>query len=103
MYMKPYMIQYPIAYPNYGKLQRPIAYNNNLVKNNVCAAIKQGEGSNEQNSKGVQLRWCPSGLSRTQKRRLQRMRKQGLMEQSTAVTPARSATKKVWRPKQVVP
>jgi hypothetical protein len=40
--MKPYMIQYPIAHPNYGKLQRPIAYNNNLVKNNVCATIKQG-------------------------------------------------------------
>jgi hypothetical protein len=103
MYMKPYMIQYPIAHPNYGKLQRPIAYNNNLVKNNVCATMKQGGGSNEQNSKGMQPRWCPSGLSRTQKRRLQRMRKQGSMEQSTAVTPARSVTKKVWRPKQVVP
>jgi hypothetical protein len=36
------MIQYPIAYPNYGKLQRPIAHNNHLVKNNVCATIKQG-------------------------------------------------------------
>jgi hypothetical protein len=103
MYMKSYMIQYPIAHPNYGKLQRPIAHNNNLVKNNVCATVKQGGGSNEQNSKGMQPRWCPSGLSRTQKRRLQRMRKQRSMEQSTAVTPARSTTKKVWRPKQVVP
>jgi hypothetical protein len=56
MYMKPYMIQYHIAHPNYGKLQRSIAYDNNLVKNNVCAAIKQGEGSNEQNSKGMQQR-----------------------------------------------
>jgi hypothetical protein len=54
--MKPYMIQYHIAHPNYGKLQRSIAYDNNLVKNNVCAAIKQGEGSNEQNSKGMQQR-----------------------------------------------
>jgi hypothetical protein len=36
------MIQYPIAHLNYGKLQRPIAYNKNLVKNNVCATIKQG-------------------------------------------------------------
>jgi hypothetical protein len=61
--MKPYMIQYPIAHPNYGTLQRPIAYNNNLVKNNVCATINQGAGSNEQNSKGMQPRWCPSGLS----------------------------------------
>jgi hypothetical protein len=101
--MKPYMIQYPIAHPNYGKLQTPIARNNNLVKNNVCAAIKLGGGSNEQNSKGMQPRWCPLGLSRTQKRRLQRMRKQGSMEQSTVVTPARSATRQVWRPKQVVP
>jgi hypothetical protein len=40
--MKTYMIQYPIAHPNYGELQRPIAYNNNLVKNNVCTTIKQG-------------------------------------------------------------
>jgi hypothetical protein len=54
--MKPYMIQYPIAHPNYGTLQRLIAYNNNLVKNNVCATIKQGEGSNKQISKGMQLR-----------------------------------------------
>jgi hypothetical protein len=68
--MKPYMIQYPIAHPNYGKLQTPIARNNNLVKNNVCAAIKQGGGSNEQNSKGMQPRWCPSGLSRTQKKEI---------------------------------
>jgi hypothetical protein len=73
MYMKPDMIQYPIAYPNYGKLQRPIAQNNNLVKNNVCATIKQGGGSNEQNSKCMQPRWCPSCLSRSQKRRLQQM------------------------------
>jgi hypothetical protein len=32
MYMKSYMIQYLIAYPNHDKLQRPIAYSNNLVK-----------------------------------------------------------------------
>jgi hypothetical protein len=51
--MKSYMIQYPIAHPNYGKLQRPNAYSNKLVKNNVCATIKQGGGSNEQNSKGM--------------------------------------------------
>jgi hypothetical protein len=68
MYMKSYMIQYPVAHPNYGELQRPIAYNNNMVKNNVCTTIKQSGGSHEQNSKGMQSRWCPSGLSRTQKR-----------------------------------
>jgi hypothetical protein len=102
--MKPYMIQYPIAHPNYGTLRRPIAYNNNLVKNNVCATIKQGEGINEKNSKGMQLRWCPSCLSRTQKRKSQWMRKKRSMEQPKVVTPARSATtKQVWRPKQVVP
>jgi hypothetical protein len=67
--LKPYMIQYPISHPNYGKLQIPMAYNNNLVKNNVCTTIQQGGGTNEQNSKGMQLRWCPSGLSRTQKKR----------------------------------
>jgi hypothetical protein len=34
---------------------------------------------------------------------LQRMRKQGSMEQRAVVIPARSAaTKQVWRPKQVV-
>jgi hypothetical protein len=97
--MKPYMIQYPIAHPNYGTLRRPIAYNN-LVKNNVCTTIKQGEGSNEQNSKGMQPRWCPSCLSRTQKRNLQWMRKQRSMDQPTVVTPTRSTTtKQVWRPK----
>jgi hypothetical protein len=64
--MKPYMIQYPIAHPNYGTLQRSITYNNNLVKNNVCATIKQGEGSNKQNSKGMYE--VVSGLSHTQKR-----------------------------------
>jgi hypothetical protein len=102
--LKPYMIQYPISHPNYGKLQIPMAYNNNLVKNNVCTTIQQGGGTNEQNSKGMQLRWCPSGLSRTQKKKkLQWMRKQGSMEQSTMVTLPRSATKQVWRPKQVVP
>jgi hypothetical protein len=104
MYMKSYMIQYPIAHPNYGELQRPITYNNNLVKNNVCTTFKQGGDSNEQNYKRMQPRWCPSGLSRTQKRRLQRLQKQRSMEQPTVVTPMRSATtKQVWRPKQVVP
>jgi hypothetical protein len=102
--MNSYMIQYPIAYSSCGALQSPIVFNNNLVKNIVCATIKQGEDSNEQNSKGMQPRWCPSGLSHTQKRKLQWMRKQRSMEQPTVVTPMRSTTtKQVWRPKQVVP
>jgi hypothetical protein len=43
MYMNSYMIQYPITYSSCGALQRPIVCNNNLVKNNVCATIKEGE------------------------------------------------------------
>jgi hypothetical protein len=47
------MIQYPIAYSNYNSLQRPIACNSNLVKNNVCNTIKQGENINKQNAKDM--------------------------------------------------
>jgi hypothetical protein len=68
MYMNSYMIQYPVAYSNYNALQRPIVCNSNLVKNNVCTTIKQGENSNKQNAKEMQPRWCPSGLSHTQKK-----------------------------------
>jgi hypothetical protein len=73
MYMNSYMIQYPVAYSNYNALQRPIVCNSNLVKNNVYATIKQGENSNKQKAKEMQSRWCPSGLSHTKKRRLQRL------------------------------
>jgi hypothetical protein len=81
MYMNSYMIQYPITYSNYNALQRPIVCNSNVVKNNVCTTIKPGEHSNKQNAKDMQPRWCLSGLSHTQKRRLQRLRKRGAMEQ----------------------
>jgi hypothetical protein len=101
MYMNSYTIQYPVAYSNYNALQRPIVCNSNLVKNNVCTTIKQGENSNKQNAKEMQPRWCPSGLSHTQKRRLQRLRKRGAMEQQIEEKPAKSTwTQKEWRPKQ---
>jgi hypothetical protein len=101
MYMNSYMIQYPFTYSNYNALQRPIVCNSNLVKNNVCTTIKQGVNSNKQNAKEMQPRWCPSGLSHTQKRRLQRLHKRGAMEQQIEKKPAKSTrTRKEWRPKQ---
>jgi hypothetical protein len=101
MYMNSCMIQYPVAYSNYNALQRPIVCYSNLVKNNVCTTIKQGEDSNKQKAKEMQPRWCPSGLSHTQKRRLQRLRKRGAMEQQIEENPTKSTrTRKEWRPKQ---
>jgi hypothetical protein len=61
------MIQYPVAYSNYNALQRPIVCNSNLVKNNVCTTIKQGENNNKQEAEEMQPKWCPSGLSPTKK------------------------------------
>jgi hypothetical protein len=101
MYMNSCMIQYLVAYSNYNALQRLIVCNSNLVKNNVCTTIKQGENSNKQNAKEMQPRWCPSGLSHTQKRRLQRLHKRGAMEQQIEEKPAKSTrTRMEWRPKQ---
>ena len=88
MYMHPYFIQYSSIYPSYGASQRPIVASNNLVKS------KEGEKYIKQDNKYLQPRWCPSGLSHTQKRRLQRMRKKESMEQQAEVVPARSATMK---------
>ena len=83
-------------YPNHPLLQRPIVASNNLVN-------KENEKSKKQDSKYLQLRWCPSGLSDTQKRKLQRMRKKESMEQQVGAVPKTSAImKKVWWPKQVV-
>ena len=70
MYMKPYMITYP-------NCDRPVVSSNNLVRSDVCTTNKPGKDNNKQNSKDMQPRWCPSGLSHTQKRRLQRLRKRG--------------------------
>jgi len=96
--MQPYFIQYPLIYLNYGTTQRPIVASNNLVRKDfVCS--KEGEKNMKQDSKYLQPRWCPSGLSHTQKRRLQRMRKQESMEQQVEVKPTKLvAMKKVWRP-----
>ena len=94
-----YYIHYPPLYPSYAS-QRPIS--DNLIKKNIDCS-KECEKSIKQDSKYIQPRWCPSGLSHTQKRRLQRMRKKESMEQQAKVLPARSATmKQVRRPKHVV-
>ena len=102
MYIHPYFIQYSSTYPSYGASQRPIVASNNLVKSEPDCS-KEAEKDMKQENNYSQPRWCPLGLSHTQKRRLQRMRKKESMEQQAEVVPARSATmKQVWRPKQVV-
>ena len=89
-------------YPNHTSPRRPIVVNNDLVKKDIDCS-KADEKGVKQDSKYLQPRWCPSGLSHTQKRRLQRMRKKDAMEQQVEAVPKMSAiTKKVWRPKQVV-
>ena len=102
MHMQSYYIQYPTVYPNHASPQRPIVASNNLVgKDPNCS--KEGEENVKKDSKYLQPRWCPSGLSHTQKRRLQRMRNQEKMEQQVEVQPTKTiAMKKVWRPKQIV-
>ena len=100
MYMQSYYIQDPPIYPNHAK--RPVVASNNLVQQDVDCS-KENEKSKEQDSKYLQLRWCPSGLSHTQKRRLQCMHKKETLEQQVEAVPKTSATMKmVWRPKQVV-
>jgi len=102
MHLQPYFIQYPHIYPNCGTSQRPIVASNNPVRKDFDCS-KEGEKSMKQDSKYLQKRWCPSGLSHTQKRRLQRLRKKELMEQQVEVEPTKpTAMKKIWRPKQIV-
>jgi len=97
--MQSYYIHYPHIYPSYAS-QRPIS--DNLVKKNIDCS-KECEKNIKQDSKYLQPKWCPSGLSHTQKRRLQRMRKKESMEQQEEVIPTRLATmKQVWKSKQVV-
>ena len=99
--MQSYIIQYPPIYMSGYSSQRPIVANHNLVRKDLDCS-KEGEKNVSEDSKYLQQRWCPSGLSHTQKRRLQRMRNQELMEQPVKVIPARSTTtKQVWRPKQI--
>jgi hypothetical protein len=102
MHMQSYYIQYPPMYPNHTLLQRPIVASNNLVKQDADCS-KEDEKSKKQGSKYLQPRWCPSGLSHTQKQRLQHMRKKEAMEQQVEAMLKMSATMEmVWRPKQVV-
>jgi len=99
MYIQPYYSQYPFMYPSCTS-QRPIS--NNLVENDLNCS-KEGEKDVKENSKYLQPRWCPSGLSHTQKRRLQRLHKQESMEQQVDVEPTKPVImKKVWRPKQII-
>ena len=100
--MQLYYFQYPPMYSNHALLQRPIVASNNPVKQDVDYN-KENEKSKEKDSKYLQYRWCLSGLSHTQKRRLQRMRKKESMEQQVEAVPKTSAImKKVWWPKQVL-
>ena len=87
--MQPYYIQYPSVYPSCIS-QRLIS--NNLVRKELNYN-KEGEKDVKKNSKYLQPRWCPSGLSHTQKRRLQRLRKQESMEQQVEIKP--TAMKKI--------
>ena len=80
MYMHPHFIQYSPIYPSHGASQRPIVASNNLVKSKSKCS-QDGEKDVKQDNQHLQPRWCPSGLSHTQKRRLQRMRKKESMEQ----------------------
>ena len=97
--MQSYYIQYPPMYPNHAR--RPIVANNNPVKQDIDCS-KENEKSKEQDSKYLQPRWCPSGLSHTQKRRLQRMRKEAMEQQVETVLKTSATMMMVWRPKQVV-
>ena len=99
MYIQPYYSQYPSMYPN-CIFQSPI--NNNLIENDLNCS-KKGEKDVKENSKYLQPRWCLSGLSHTQKRRLQYLRKQESMEQQVEVEPTKPMImKKIWRPKQII-
>ena len=61
MYMQPYYIQYPSIYQSCIS-QRPIS--NDLVEKNLNCS-KKGKKDLKENSKYLQPRWCPSGLSHT--------------------------------------
>ena len=99
--MQSYYIQYPPMYLNHTSPRRPIVVSNDLVKKDIDCS-KADEKSKKQDSKYLQPRWCPSGLSHTQKRRLQRMRKEAMEQQVEAVLKTSATMKKVWRPKQIV-
>ena len=93
VYMQLYYIQYPTMHPNYASPQRPVVASNNLVKNDIDCS-KADEKNAKQDSKYLQPRWCPSGLSHTQKRRLQCLRKKASMEQQVEAALERSTNMK---------
>jgi hypothetical protein len=64
MHMQSYYIQYPSMYPSCVS-PRPIVTSNNLVKRYLYCS-KESEKSMKPDSKYLQPRWCPSGLSHTQ-------------------------------------
>jgi hypothetical protein len=80
MHIQSYYIQYPSVYPNHASAQRPIGACNNLVKEDVDCS-KADEKSEKQDSRYLQPKWCPTGLSHTQNRRLQHLHKKEAMEQ----------------------
>jgi hypothetical protein len=53
-------------YPNHGSSQRLIIASNYLVEKGLDYSKKDGKSA-KQDSKYLQLRWCPSDLSHTQK------------------------------------
>jgi len=74
IHMQSYYIQYPPIYPNYALPQRPVVSSNDLVKRDIDCSKADEKGA-KQDSKYLQPKRCLSGLSHTQKQRLQRMRK----------------------------
>ena len=66
--MQSYYIQYPPIYPSHTTSQKPIVASNNMVKEDIDCS-KADEKSGKQDSKYLQPKWCPLGLSHTKKRR----------------------------------
>ena len=93
IHMQSYYVQYPPIYSNYALPQRPVVSSNDLVKWDIDCSKVDEKGA-KQDSKYLQPKWCPSSLSHTQKRRLQRMRKKEFTKQQVEVVPARSAIMK---------
>ena len=67
IYMQSYYIQYHPMYPNYVSPQRPVVSSNDLVKQDIDCSKADEKGS-KRDSKYLQPKWCPSGLSHTQKK-----------------------------------
>ena len=77
--MRPYFIQYSSTYPSYGVSQRLIVASNNLVKSKPNCS-QDGEKDMKQDKQYLQPRWCPSGLSHTQKRKAAADAQEGVHE-----------------------